>query len=146
MIAACLALIPDSYRPSRSLTRQRKAAITRLGLPWRQRYARMFLELSPIGSMWPIVKNPANLMMLTYSGVIFAVLFSLMYTASIHLLQPPYALTELELGAVLLSLGAGNVLGSALGGRYCDRVLELQRKEDSDTFNPSVRVRWMGAS
>jgi len=70
----------------------------------------------------------------TCLGLIFAFSYSISYTCS-RTLSEHYNYDPLRIGLVLLSYGIGNVCGSILGGRWCDRsLLRLTQENGGKSF------------
>lgn len=87
-----------------------------------------------------MLRQPHNVLSLIYSGLLFGSNYSLTYTASRTFAASPYNYDPLEVGLVLLALGAGGVFGSILGGKYSDHVLATVRARDGRA-EPEERIR-----
>lgn len=113
----------------------------------------------PLAAAVDVVKQPANLLVLVYSGFLFASQYCISYTASRTFAGAPWNYTPIEVGLILLSFGLGNVVrfafvslrtnrpltpsplqvGSVGGGRYSDYVLARLRAKNGGQGEPEVR-------
>lgn len=72
-----------------------------------------FSDINPLAAVGGVVKQPTNLLVLIYSGFLFASQYCITYTASRTFAAAPYNYTPIKVGLVLLSFGTGNVVRSA---------------------------------
>ncbi|KAJ8596392.1 MFS general substrate transporter [Rhizopogon salebrosus TDB-379] len=79
-------------------------------------------DVNPFPPLLKILIRSNNLTILFATGLIFAFSYSISYTCS-RTLSEHYRYDPFRIGLVLLSYGIGNVCGSILGGRWCDRSL-----------------------
>lgn len=75
------------------------------------------------------------------SGLLFASQYAIAYTVAISFAAPPYNYTSLQVGLVLLSYGAGNIVGSIAGGRFSDVVLRRLKEANGGQAEPEMRIR-----
>jgi predicted MFS family arabinose efflux permease len=45
------------------------------------------------------------------------------------------------IGVILLSFGGGSIIGSIVGGRYSDRMLQRYKKANGGAMNPEMRLK-----
>ncbi|WWC61983.1 uncharacterized protein I303_104570 [Kwoniella dejecticola CBS 10117] len=100
-----------------------------------------FRDLNPLPTMISVVRKPANSVLLTASGILFAAQYTTVYTASITLGDAPYNYNSLQIGLVLLAFGIGNILASILGGRYSDLVLRRLKKKNGGVMVAEMRLK-----
>ncbi|KAI0345658.1 vacuolar DHA amino acid exporter [Trametopsis cervina] len=96
-------------------------------------------DVNPIPPMLHVLRRLNNLAILTSSGIIFALTYSISYTCAITL-GNQYHYNAMQIGLVLLSFGAGNMCGSILGGRYSDRVLRRLKEKNGGKNEPEMRL------
>ncbi|TNY23883.1 vacuolar DHA amino acid exporter [Rhodotorula diobovata] len=99
-----------------------------------------FRDINPLAAAVDVVKQPANLLVLVYSGFLFASQYCISYTASRTFAGAPWNYTPIEVGLILLSFGLGNV-GSVGGGRYSDYVLARLRAKNGGQGEPEMRIK-----
>lgn len=99
------------------------------------------LDVSPLGSATHVLKQPHNLAALLYSGTVFAAQYSLSYTATTTFQSAPYNFSPILIGCVLLSLGAGGVFGSVIGGRISDHRLRVIATKTGKRAEPEERLK-----
>lgn len=73
-----------------------------------------FSDINPLAAVGGVVKQPTNLLVLIYSGFLFASQYCITYTASRTFAAAPYSYTPIKVGLVLLSFGTGNVVSVPL--------------------------------
>ncbi|WVW84132.1 hypothetical protein I302_106161 [Kwoniella bestiolae CBS 10118] len=100
-----------------------------------------FRDLNPLPTMFSVVRKPANSVLLTASGILFAAQYTIVYTASITLGDAPYNYDSLKIGLVLLAFGIGNIMASILGGRYSDMVLRRLKKKNGGVMVAEMRLK-----
>ncbi|OCF74236.1 hypothetical protein I204_04606 [Kwoniella mangroviensis CBS 8886] len=100
-----------------------------------------FRDLNPLPTMISVVRKPANSVLLTASGILFAAQYTIVYTASITLGDAPYNYNSLIIGLVLLAFGIGNIMASILGGRYSDMVLRRLKKKNGGVMVAEMRLK-----
>ncbi|WWC69996.1 uncharacterized protein I206_103940 [Kwoniella pini CBS 10737] len=100
-----------------------------------------FRDINPLPTMISVVRKPANSVLLTSSGILFAAQYTIVYTASITLGNAPYNYNSLKIGLVLLAFGIGSILASILGGRYSDLVLKRLKKKNGGVMAAEMRLK-----
>ncbi|GAA5868553.1 hypothetical protein JCM3774_005426 [Rhodotorula dairenensis] len=100
-----------------------------------------FSDINPLAAVGLVVKQPVNLLVLTFSGFLFASQYCITFTASRTFAAAPYNYSPIKVGLVLLSFGTGNVLGSIGGGRYSDHVLQKMKRKNGGTTEPEMRIK-----
>jgi len=85
----------------------------------------------------PVLRLPTNVLTRT-AALIFAFDCCIPYTCS-RTLTDAYNYDALETGLVLLSFGAGSMLGSMLGGRWSDRELRRLTHANGGHHSPEVQ-------
>ncbi|BGP42932.1 hypothetical protein JCM10449v2_006947 [Rhodotorula kratochvilovae] len=100
-----------------------------------------FRDINPLAATGDVVKQPTNLLVLAYSGFLFASQYCITFTASRTFADAPWNYTPIEVGLVLLAFGLGNVLGSVGGGRYSDYVLARLRAKNGGVGEPEMRIK-----
>lgn len=98
-----------------------------------------FRDINPMAAAGAVLREPANVLILTYSGLIFGSQYCMTYTASRTFAAAPYNCTPIQVGLVLLAFGIGNVVGSVGGGRYSDYVLRKMKERNGGKGEPEVR-------
>jgi MFS family permease len=76
-----------------------------------------FQEINPLRTIGPVLRKSSNLLVISFSGILYASQYSLLFTASNSFSDAPYNYGSFEVGLVLLSLGVGNMVGSVGGGK-----------------------------
>lgn len=79
--------------------------------------------MSPLSSAGRVLVRPDNRISLLLSGIIFASNYVLNYSATRTFAAAPYNLSLLQVGAVILTMGVGGIVGSFFGGWYSDKCL-----------------------
>lgn len=69
-----------------------------------------FSDINPLAAVGGVVKQPTNLLVLIYSGFLFASQYCITFTASRTFAAAPYNYSPIKVGLVLLSFGTGNVV------------------------------------
>ena len=92
----------------------------------------------PFSATFSILMSPANVLVLLYSGLLFAAQYTISYTSSRVFAATPYDYSALLVGCVLLSFGCGNVVGSVGGGRWSDMVLKKLKAKNGGRGEPEV--------
>ncbi|GAA5916702.1 hypothetical protein JCM8208_000753 [Rhodotorula glutinis] len=100
-----------------------------------------FRDVNPLAAAGAVVKQPANLLVLTYSGLLFASQYTVTLTSSRTFAAAPWEYSPIEVGLVLLAFGLGNVVGSVGGGRYSDYVLARLRAKNGGQGEPEMRIK-----
>ncbi|GAA5907501.1 hypothetical protein JCM6882_003878 [Rhodosporidiobolus microsporus] len=100
-----------------------------------------FRDINPLAVSGDVIKQPANFIVLLYSGFLFGSQYCITFTASRTFAGAPYNYTAIEVGLVLLAFGLGNVLGSVGGGRYSDYVLKKLRDKNGGKGEPEMRIK-----
>ncbi|GAA5962196.1 hypothetical protein JCM8115_006625 [Rhodotorula mucilaginosa] len=100
-----------------------------------------FSDINPLAAVGGVVKQPTNLLVLIYSGFLFASQYCITFTASRTFAAAPYNYSPITVGLVLLSFGTGNVLGSVGGGRYSDYILRRMKERNGGKGEPEMRIK-----
>ncbi|BGP02946.1 Vacuolar DHA amino acid exporter [Rhodotorula toruloides ATCC 204091] len=100
-----------------------------------------FRDINPMAAAGAVLREPANVLILTYSGLIFGSQYCMTYTASRTFAAAPYNCTPIQVGLVLLAFGIGNVVGSVGGGRYSDYVLRKMKERNGGKGEPEMRIK-----
>ncbi|GAA6012697.1 hypothetical protein JCM10207_005329 [Rhodosporidiobolus poonsookiae] len=100
-----------------------------------------FRDLNPLAVSGDVLKQPANFLLITFSGFLFAAQYCITFTASRTFAATPYDYTPIEVGLVLLSFGLGNVLGSVGGGRYSDFILAKLKAKNGGKGEAEMRLK-----
>ncbi|KAI0768871.1 MFS general substrate transporter [Irpex lacteus] len=96
-------------------------------------------DVNPIPPMLDVLTRLNNVAILTCSGILFGVTYSISYTCSITL-DKKYHYNAMQIGLVLLSFGCGNMLGSILGGRYSDYILRRMKEKNGGKTEAEMRL------
>jgi len=97
-------------------------------------------DVNLILPMIHVLRQLNNLTTLFASGLYFAFSYSIAYTCS-RTLSNDYHYDALKIGAVLLSFGIGNLLGSILGGRWSDHVQRRLQAENGGVRHAEMRLK-----
>ncbi|SPO34575.1 uncharacterized protein PSFLO_00046 [Pseudozyma flocculosa] len=97
-------------------------------------------KLSPLASAGRVLSKPHNLIILTLSGLVFASNYTLNFAATRTFSAAPYNLSPIQVGAILLTMGMGGVVGSLVGGWYSDRCVRSTFSEETG-IDPEQRLR-----
>ncbi|GAA5853337.1 hypothetical protein JCM8547_000289 [Rhodosporidiobolus lusitaniae] len=100
-----------------------------------------FRDINPLAVSGDVIKQPANFVVLLYSGFLFASQYCITFTASRTFAAEPYNYSPIEVGLVLLAFGLGNVLGSVGGGRYSDYTLKRLKDKNGGKGEPEMRIK-----
>ncbi|KIJ17886.1 hypothetical protein PAXINDRAFT_130359 [Paxillus involutus ATCC 200175] len=98
-----------------------------------------FADINPFPPLWKIIQRKNNLAILLANGLVFAFSYCLSYTCT-RTLTLHYGYDSLRIGLVLLSLGAGTVSGSVIGGRWSDRVLAKMKAQNGGKWYAEMRL------
>ncbi|GAA5843409.1 hypothetical protein JCM3766R1_002943 [Sporobolomyces carnicolor] len=98
-------------------------------------------DINPFSATFSILMSPANVLVLLYSGLLFAAQYTISYTSSRVFSATPYDYSALLVGCVLLSFGCGNVVGSVGGGRWSDMVLKKLKAKNGGRGEPEMRIK-----
>ncbi|KAI9639325.1 major facilitator superfamily domain-containing protein [Dioszegia hungarica] len=98
-------------------------------------------DVNPFPTMLSIFRQPTNAVVLFASGILFAAQYTIVYTASITLAAAPYSYNALNIGLVILSFGAGSMVGSIGGGRYSDIILRKLKERNCGVSQPEMRLK-----
>ncbi|KAG8214705.1 hypothetical protein J3R82DRAFT_9790 [Butyriboletus roseoflavus] len=96
-----------------------------------------FSDINPFPPLWKIIQRKNNVAILLANGLVFAFSYSLSYTCT-RTLSTYYGYDANSVGLVLLSLGAGSVGGSVIGGRWSDHVVTKMKTENEGNWYPEV--------
>ncbi|BGP19499.1 hypothetical protein JCM10213_006319 [Rhodosporidiobolus nylandii] len=100
-----------------------------------------FNDLNPLAVSGDVIKQPHNLLLLIFSGFLFAGQYAITFSASRTFAAAPYSYSPIEVGLILLSFGVGNVLGSVGGGRYSDVVLARLKAKNGGKGEAEMRLK-----
>lgn len=140
MNAKTVAVQRIAKKPSRRMPWARVKSVDANG----EEHAKIKLSLAdvnPVPAMWAILKKPGNLLAVISSGLLFAVQYTVAFTAAVTFGEAPYNYNALKIGLVILAFGGGNVAGSVLGGRYSDIVLARLKKQNGGVGEPEMRLQ-----
>lgn len=138
---------------NKDVTIQSEKRSTSRRFPWRKQREPVAVEeehekvkltladVNPGPAMWQIVKKPNNVLAILSSGLLFGAQYTISFTAAVTFAEPPYNYSPLKVGLFLLSFGGGNVLGSILGGRYSDYVLQRLKRKNGGVGEPEMRLK-----
>ncbi|KAG9315668.1 hypothetical protein JVU11DRAFT_3314 [Chiua virens] len=98
-----------------------------------------FSDMNPFPPLWKVMRRKNNIAILFANGLVFAFSYSLSYTCA-RTLSKEYGYEPLTIGLVLLSLGAGSIGGSVIGGRWSDHVVMKLKKENKGEWYPEMRL------
>ncbi|KAI9451117.1 MFS general substrate transporter [Lactarius psammicola] len=98
-----------------------------------------FKDVNPFPPLLLVLKRRNNLATLFPSGFFFAFSYNITYTCS-RTLGDHYNYDALKIGLVLLSYGAGSMLGSILGGRRSDQALRRLTSANGGHHLPEMRL------
>ncbi|GAA5964081.1 hypothetical protein JCM3765_000895 [Sporobolomyces pararoseus] len=98
-------------------------------------------DINPFGATFSILRSPANALVLIYSALLFAVTYTISYTAARSFSSEPYNYSAVIVGVVLLSFGVGNCIGSVGGGRWSDMVLKKLKAKNGGKGEPEMRIK-----
>ncbi|KAI6046702.1 vacuolar DHA amino acid exporter [Pisolithus marmoratus] len=98
-----------------------------------------FADVNPLPPYVNIWRRKNNLMILTSSGLLYGLSYSITYTCA-RTLALYYDYDALKTGLVLLSFGIGSMLGSILGGLWSDRTLARLKAESGGVSFPEMRL------
>ncbi|WOO80705.1 Quinidine resistance protein 3 [Vanrija pseudolonga] len=97
-------------------------------------------DINPIPMVISTFASPTNFVILVSSGVLFAAQYTSTYTAAVTFSRAPYNYNPLIIGVVCLSFGVGNILGSVVGGRLSDRILQRLKAKNGGVSVPEFRL------
>ncbi|KAF8257483.1 MFS general substrate transporter [Lactarius quietus] len=97
-----------------------------------------FKDVNPFPPLLLVLKRRNNIATLVPSGFFYAFNINITYTCS-RLLGNHYDYDALKIGLVLLSYGAGCMLGSILGGRWSDRAIQRLTSANDGHYLPEMR-------
>ncbi|KAI0754630.1 MFS general substrate transporter [Daedaleopsis nitida] len=96
-------------------------------------------DVNPIQPIFHILRRVNNLIILPASGLIFGFSYCIAYTCS-RTLAEQYGYNALHIGLVLLTFGVGSLIGSVLGGRYSDYVLNRLKARNGGKSTAEMRL------
>ncbi|KAF9236462.1 major facilitator superfamily domain-containing protein [Melanogaster broomeanus] len=99
-----------------------------------------FADVNPFPVLWKIVKRRNNVAILLVNGFMYAFPFGLWYTCT-RTLALEYDYDAANIGRVLLSLGAGCIAGSVIGGRWSDHVVTKMKEQNGGKWYAEMRLR-----
>ncbi|KAF8558302.1 MFS general substrate transporter [Imleria badia] len=97
-------------------------------------------DINPFPPFWKIMQQRNNLAILLANGLVFALSYSVSYTCT-RTLNMHYKYDALSVGIVLLSLGAGSIGGSVIGGRWSDHVVTKMTNKNGGKWYPEMRLK-----
>lgn len=98
-----------------------------------------FKDVNPFPPLLLVLKRRNNITTLFASGLFCAFTTTLTYTSA-RLLGNQYNYDALKIGLVLVSYGAGCMLGSTLGGRWSDQALRRLTDANDGHYLPEMRL------
>lgn len=98
-----------------------------------------FKDVNPFPPLLFVLKRRNNVVTLLPSGLFFAFSYNITYTCS-RTLGDHYSYDSLKIGLVLLSYGAGCMLGSVFGGRWSDLALRRLTSANEGHYLPEMRL------
>lgn len=98
-----------------------------------------FKDVNPFAPVALVMRRWNNVAALLSSGLLFAFSFTIAYTCS-RTLGDHYNYDAIKIGFVLLSFGAGSILGCVLGGRWSDHVLRRLTSANGGHSFPEMRL------
>jgi len=104
-----------------------------------EKIAPSLADLNPFPPVLLVLRRRNNIPTLISSALLFAFDCCIPYTCS-RTLTDAYDYDALETGLVLLSFGAGSMLGSVLGGRWSDRELRRLTHANGGHHSPEMRL------
>lgn len=149
---------PESFRPERSkayataVKRAQRQADSQLALQKIDSLSRdaaeedipavkiTFRDANPLLAVGAVMRQPINALSILFSGILFAIQYSLAYTGARSFAAAPYSYNSLVVGAILLVLGVGSMFGSVLGGRYSDAVYNKMKARNNGVGIPIMRL------
>ncbi|KIM29950.1 hypothetical protein M408DRAFT_67165 [Serendipita vermifera MAFF 305830] len=99
------------------------------------------VDLNPFKPIWYVLKRKNNLMILFPSAILFALQYSVCFTAARTFGTAPYNYSPLQIGLVLLAFGGGNMCGSVLGGKWSDITYRRLRAKNENKGWPEMRLK-----
>lgn len=96
-------------------------------------------DVNPFPQMWQVIQRKNNLLILWANGLVFAFNYSLSYTCA-RVLAIRYHYGPLQIGIILLILGAGSIFGSIIGGRWSDHVVAKLKQRNGGEWYPEMRL------
>ena len=98
-------------------------------------------DVNPLSAVGIVLRQPNLALAILSSGIVFGAQYAIAYTAALTFAAPPYGYNSLEVGAIILSFGIGNIVGSVAGGRYSDITLAMVRRRNNGILVPEARMR-----
>lgn len=98
-------------------------------------------DVNPLSAVGSVLSSYNNVAATFLSGMLFAAQYSIAFTAVTTYASRPYAFGSILIGAVLLSFGAGNMVGSVGGGKYSDVVLSRLKAQNGGVGRPEMRIK-----
>lgn len=98
-------------------------------------------DVNPLSAVGIVLKQPNLSLAILSSGIVFGAQYAIAYTAALTFAAAPYNYNSLEVGAVILAFGLGNIVGSVAGGRYSDMTLAAERRKNNGVLVPEARIR-----
>ncbi|KAI5988990.1 vacuolar DHA amino acid exporter [Pisolithus albus] len=97
-------------------------------------------DVNPFPQMWQVIQRKNNLLILwANAGLVFSFNYSLSYTCA-RVLAFRYHYDPLQIGIILLILGAGSIFGSIIGGRWSDHVVAKLKQHNGGEWYPEMRL------
>ncbi|ORY88318.1 major facilitator superfamily domain-containing protein [Leucosporidium creatinivorum] len=98
-------------------------------------------DVNPFAATGQVLRRKENFIAISFSGLLFASQYCITFTASRTFAAAPYNYDALRVGLVLLCFGAGNFIGSVLGGRYSDYVFNGLKAKNGGKGEPEMRIK-----
>ncbi|KAI6166705.1 MFS general substrate transporter [Pisolithus thermaeus] len=96
-------------------------------------------DVNPFPQMWQVIQRKNSLLILWANGLVFAFNYSLSYTCA-RVLAIQYHYDPLQIGIILLILGAGSIFGSVIGGRWSDHVVAKLQQQSGREWYAEMRL------
>ncbi|XP_006462371.1 hypothetical protein AGABI2DRAFT_186299 [Agaricus bisporus var. bisporus H97] len=97
-------------------------------------------DVNPISPLLAVVRRINNLLILTASGLMYALTYMINYTGA-RTLSNDYHYDALMIGVITIAYGLGCVAGSILGGRWSDYKLSQLKKANGGIGYPEMRLK-----
>ncbi|KAF9558957.1 MFS general substrate transporter [Agrocybe pediades] len=97
-------------------------------------------DVNPLKPLLRVLRRKNNVCILLSSGLLYSFAFLLPYATSRRLANS-YGFNPLKIGLVTITVGAGSVFGSVLGGWWSDRALRRLKEANGGVSYPEMRLR-----
>ncbi|KAI5479119.1 MFS transporter [Pseudohyphozyma bogoriensis] len=137
----CIALFlafPETLRKERSLAWQQAAKRQQSSTQAVRLHPR---DVNPFSAVGAVLRQKASFLAIAFSGCLFAAQFATAYEVSRTFSAAPWNYSSIKVGLVLLSFGAGNVVGALGGGKYSDMVLAQLKEKNGGVGEAEMRIK-----